>query len=60
MAQPRQAHKANRRSWAPDAVMVTVMQVARRDLNLDRKKKKKKKSRGMDYYYRAPHEKYET
>lgn len=54
--EPRQAHKANRRSWAPDAVMATVMQVARRDLNLDRKKE----SRGMDYYYRVPHEKYET
>lgn len=60
MVQPRQAHKANRRSWAPDAVMVTVMQVARRDLNLDKEGGGEKKSRGMDYYYRAPHEKYET
>lgn len=37
--EPRQTHKANRRSQAPDAVMATVMQVARRELNLDRKKK---------------------
>lgn len=53
--------------------MVTVMQVARRDLNLDRKKKKnirqregeKKKNprnirKGINYYYRVPHEKWET
>lgn len=42
MVEPRQTHKANRRSRAPDAVMVTAMQVARRELNLDRKKIKKK------------------
>lgn len=48
--------------------MVTVMQVAHRDLNLDKKKrirkrvrkKKREIRRGMNYYYRAPHEKWET
>ena len=52
---PLQTLRANRRRAAPQAVMVTVMQVAHRDLNLDRKKK-----RGMNYYYREPREKYET
>lgn len=36
--QPRQTHRANRRSRTRDAVMATVMQVAHRDLNLDGKK----------------------
>lgn len=65
-APPPLSHKANRRSRAPDAVMATVMQVAHRDLNLDKReegggrKKEKKKRRGMKYYYRVPREKYET